>query len=149
MIESRPSQVKAVQCSGRMVGKPEVGRLLPGSSSSGHVAKCSIQIGPKVLHGLDTHAQPQQRRGQVLLPRNAGPPFDSGLDRRPGWWPIGNRARAKSLRSPSIAYNEAPFIEPVLFRQIDTSCIELRSGYPVPESTRAVCVLCAKSDFAI
>ena len=64
-----------------MVGKQEVIRLLPVCPSSGQVAKCSIQIGPKVLDGLDTHAQPQQRRGQVLLPRNAGPPFDSGLDR--------------------------------------------------------------------
>jgi len=33
-----------------------------------HVAQRSIQIGPKVLDALDTHAQPQQRRRQVLLP---------------------------------------------------------------------------------
>ena len=50
-------------------------------SSGSHVAQRSFQIGPKILDGLDTHAQPQQRRRQVLLPRNAGPPFDGGLDR--------------------------------------------------------------------
>jgi hypothetical protein len=49
--------------------------------NSRHVAQRSIQIGPKILDGLDTHAQPQQRRRQVLLPRNAGPPFNRGLDR--------------------------------------------------------------------
>ena len=38
-----------------------------------HVAQRSIQIGPKILDGLDTHAQPQQCRRQVLLPWNAGP----------------------------------------------------------------------------
>ena len=59
------------------------------------------------------------------------------------------QGKSEESRSPSIVYNEAPFIEPILFRQIDNSCIELRSGYPFPESTRAVCVLCAKSDFAI
>jgi hypothetical protein len=41
----------------------------------------SIQICPKVLDRFDTHAQSQQRRRQVLLPRNVGPPFYSGLDR--------------------------------------------------------------------
>ena len=46
-----------------------------------YVAERSIQIGPKVLDALDTYAQPQQRRRQVLLPGNVGPPFDGGLDR--------------------------------------------------------------------
>ncbi len=46
-----------------------------------HVAQRSIQVGPKVLDGLDAHAQPQQRWRQVLLPRNASPPFDGRLDR--------------------------------------------------------------------
>src|SRR6266446_4607647 len=46
-----------------------------------HVVQGSIQIVPKVLDGLNTHAQSQQCRRQVLLPRNAGPPFDGGLDR--------------------------------------------------------------------
>ena len=45
-----------------------------------HVAQRSIQIGPKILDGLDAHAQSQQRRWHVLLPGNAGPPFDGGLD---------------------------------------------------------------------
>jgi len=46
-----------------------------------HVAQRSIQIGPKILDGLDAHAQSQQRRWHVLLPGNAGPPFDGGLNR--------------------------------------------------------------------
>jgi len=46
-----------------------------------HVAQRSIQIGPKVLDSLNTNAQPQQRRRQVLLSGNAGSSFDGGLDR--------------------------------------------------------------------
>src|SRR5687768_4536233 len=44
------------------------------------VAQRSIEVGPEVLDGLDAHAQPQQRGRQVLLSRNAGPPFDGGLN---------------------------------------------------------------------
>jgi len=47
----------------------------------GQGAQRSIQVRPKVLDSLDTHAQPQQRRRQMLLTRNASPPFDRGLDR--------------------------------------------------------------------
>jgi len=46
-----------------------------------HAAQSSIQIGPKILDGFDADAQPQQRCGQVLLPRDSGPPFDGRLDR--------------------------------------------------------------------
>ena len=46
-----------------------------------HVSQRSIQIGPKVLDGFDTNAQPQQRWRQVLLPRYVRPPFDRRLDR--------------------------------------------------------------------
>jgi hypothetical protein len=46
-----------------------------------HMAQRAIQIGPEVLDGLDAHAQPQQRRRQVLLPGNDGPPFDGRFDR--------------------------------------------------------------------
>ena len=44
------------------------------------VAQRSIQIGPQILDGLDPHTQAQQRWRQVLLPGNAGPPLDGGLD---------------------------------------------------------------------
>jgi hypothetical protein len=54
--------------------------LVPICPSSGHVAQRLIQICPKVFDCLNTHAQPQQRWRQVLLSRNAGPPFDGGLD---------------------------------------------------------------------
>src|SRR5439155_18586153 len=33
-----------------------------------HDAQRSIQIGPKVLDGLDTHAQPQERRSRCSCP---------------------------------------------------------------------------------
>ena len=40
-----------------------------------------FQVIPNILDGLDTHAQSQQSRRQVLLPRNTGSPFDGRFHR--------------------------------------------------------------------
>ena len=40
-----------------------------------------VEVGPQVFDVFDAHAQAQQRRGQVLLPRDARAPLHRGLHR--------------------------------------------------------------------
>jgi hypothetical protein len=45
-----------------------------------NIAQRPLQVFPKVIECFDTDAKPQQRRREMLLPRNAGSTFNSGLD---------------------------------------------------------------------
>ncbi len=70
---SVPQSTSASQCSADVVVVSAIQLFAP--------LQGRVQIGPEIVHVLNPDAQPEQRRWQVRLTRNARPPLNRRLDR--------------------------------------------------------------------